>query len=165
MNNTENRRESTKVDIEKALKLPHLVKTGQFQFRYWKYRNVHVGGSQSSRSVFRTQVAAGHERISYKKSPGTEVNITEFQKFLLNQKKIKKSKEEIKERTLLAQHKDVWTKNIKKLQNGSDLLSTNMEVLLFSFIKDLSNSDSTKAIFNQILDQVNQSNDYHSNLR
>ena len=29
-----NRRESTKVDIEKALKLPHLVKTGQFQFRY-----------------------------------------------------------------------------------------------------------------------------------
>ena len=28
-----NRRESTKVDIEKALKLPHLVKTGQFQFR------------------------------------------------------------------------------------------------------------------------------------
>ena len=37
MNNTENNRESTKVDIEKALKLPHLVKTGQFQFRY---RNV-----------------------------------------------------------------------------------------------------------------------------
>ena len=119
------------------------------------------------RVCFRTHVAAGHEKISYKKSslPSTEVNITEFQKFLLNQKKIKKSKEEIKERTLLAQHKDVWTKNIKKLQTGSDLLSTNMEVLLFSFIKDLSNSDSTKAIFNQILEQVNQSNDYHSNLR
>ena len=112
-------------------------------------------------------MAASHERISYKKSSlaSTEVNVNEFQKFLLNQKKIKKSKEEIKERTLLAQHKDIWTKNIKKLQNGSDLLSTNMEVLLFSFIKDLSNSDSTKAIFNQILDQVTQSNDYHSNLR
>ena len=26
-------RKSTKVDIDKALKLPHLVKTGQFQFR------------------------------------------------------------------------------------------------------------------------------------
>ena len=112
-------------------------------------------------------MAASHERISYKKSslPSTEVNINEFQKFLLNQRKIKKSKEEIKERTLLAQHKDVWTKNIKKLQTGSDLLSTNMEVLLFSFIKDLSNSDSAKAIFNEILDQVNQSNDYQTNLR
>ena len=33
--NTENYKKSTKVDLEKALKLPHLVKTGQFQFRFY----------------------------------------------------------------------------------------------------------------------------------
>ena len=44
-------------------------------------------------------------------------------------------------------------------------MSTHMETLLISFVKELSNSDSTKTIFTQILDQLNVSNSYHSNLR
>ena len=78
---------------------------------------------------------------------------------------MKKSKEEVQEKTLLAQHKDVWSKNIRKLQTGSDVLSSNVEALLLSFIKELSNSDSTKSIFSEILDQVNISKDYQANLR
>ena len=65
----------------------------------------------------------------------------------------------------MAQHKDVWSKNIRKLQTGSDVLSSNVEALLLSFIKELSNSDSTKSIFSEILDQVNICKDYQANLR
>ena len=80
----------------------------------------------------------------------------EFQQFLLDRKKIKRSKEEVLEHTLLKQHKDVWTDNIRKLKTGSGILTTETETIIPSLLKDILNADTVKSLIQGILDQLNQ---------
>ena len=138
----------TKVDLEKALHLPHLVKSGQFTLR------TSVLGKQiiQKKRVIRSAPIL--------KQPAD----TEFQQFLLDKKKIKRSKEEVLEHTLLKQHKDVWTDNIRKLKTGSGLLTTETETIIPTLLKDISNADSAKVLIQGILDQLNQSYEYRHHL-
>ena len=140
---------NTKVDIEKALKLPHLVKTGQFNFR----TNVIGRSATIKKRVIKSAAVVKDDSLS------------EFQRFLLDHKQVRRNKEEIQERTLLTQHKDVWIGNLKKLQNGSGGLNSEIELLLATLFKDISNSDSAKIILEEILEQINRSLEYHENLR
>lgn len=140
---------NTKVDIEKALKLPHLVKTGQFNFR----TNV-IGRSATIK-----------KRVIKSTAVVKEDSLSQFQRFLLDHKQVRRNKEEIQERTLLTQHKDVWIGNLKKLQNGSGGLNSEIELLLATLFKDISNSDSAKVILEEMLEQINRSIEYHQNLR
>ena len=137
-----------KVDIEKALKLPHLVKTGQFTFR----TNVLGRSSTIKQRIVRSAPAT------------SEQSTNEFQRFLLDHKQVRRSKAEVEERALLAQHKDVWISNIKKLQNGSVTLNSEIELLLATLFKDISNSDAAKPIFKDILETVEQGVEYRGNL-
>ena len=91
--------------------------------------------------------------------------MSQFQRFLLDHKQVRRNKEEIQERTLLTQHKDVWIGNLKKLQNGSGGLNSEIELLLATLFKDISNSDSAKVILEEMLEQINRSIEYHQNLR
>ena len=140
---------NTKVDIEKALKLPNLVKTGQFNFR----TNVIGRSATIKKRVIKSAAVVKDDSLS------------DFQRFLLDHKQVRRNKEEIQERTLLTQHKDVWIGNLKKLQNGSGGLNSEIELLLATLFKDISNSDSAKIIFEEILEQINRSIEYHQNLR
>ena len=71
----------------------------------------------------------------------------------------------MRERTLLAQHRDVWLTNIKRLQAGSGALSSEVQLLLATLFKDISHSDSAKSILEEILAQLSRSVEYEENLR
>ena len=140
----------SKVDIVKALKLPTLVKTGQFTFR----TNVLANSSTTRRRLV--------------KSAETKVNIEpldDFQKYLLDHKQIKRTKEEIQDKILITQHKDIWIANIKKLKNGSGAINSEIELLLATLFKDIASTDNAKLIFEELLSSIQHSNNYHSNLR
>ena len=139
----------TKVDLEKALHLPHLVKSGQFTLRTSVLKKGIIQKKREIRSAPITKEPADNE----------------FQQFLLDRKKIKRSKEEVLEQTLLKQHKDVWTDNFHKLRTGSGLLTAETETIIPSLLKDISSADSAKKLIQGILDQLNQSYDYHLQLR
>ena len=71
---------NTKVDIEKALKLPHLVRTGQFNFRS---------------SLLGKSATIKKRVIKSAPMPGNDQPSNDFQQFLLDHKQMKRSKEEI----------------------------------------------------------------------
>ena len=137
-----------KVDIEKALKLPHLVRTGQFNFR----TNVLGRSATIKKRIVRSAPVVSEETSN------------DFQRFLLDHKQVRRSKAEVEERALLAQHKDVWISNIKKLKNGCVALNSDIELLLATLFKDISNSDSAKPLFQDILETINRSTEYQANL-
>ena len=130
----------TKVDLEKALHLPHLVKSGQFTLRT----------SVLGKAIIQKQRVIRSAPIL--KQPIDN----EFQQFLLDRKKIKRSKEEVLEHTLLKQHKDVWTDNIRQVKTGSGILTTETETIIPSLLKDILNADTVKSLIQGILDQLNQ---------
>ena len=141
---------STKVDLEKALALPHLVRTGQFSFR----TSVLGRSKEIKRRNARSAPAVASEEPS-----------NEFQRFLLDHKQVRRSQQAVRERTLLAQHRDVWVTNIKRLQAGQGALSTEIELVLATLVRDISHSDSAKNIFEDILAQISRSVEYEDNLR
>ena len=141
---------NSKVDLEKALQLPHLVKTGQFSFR----TSVLGRSSEIKRRNAKSAPAAASDEPS-----------NDFQRFLLDHKQVRRTQEAVRERTLLAQHRDVWVTNIKRLQAGSGALSSEVQLLLATLFKDISHSDSAKSILEEILAQLSRSVEYEENLR
>ena len=128
-----------KLDVERAVALPNLVKSGSFTLRR------------------RAQPARKGHRLSL---PKLEEGCSEFQAFLMDKGKVKRSKKEAMERGLVRQHRDVWAGIIRRDRLTEEGLGGGSGVLLGRLLASMQEEDLARPLLEGMAGQAEQTRVY-----
>ena len=132
------------LDVERAVALPNLVKSGSFTLRR------------------RVQPARKGHRQSL---PKLEEGCSEFQAFLMDKGKVKRSKKEAMERGLVRQHRDVWAGIIRRDRLTEEGLGGGSGVLVGRLLASMQEEDKARPLLEGMAGQAEQTRVYMGALR
>ena len=132
------------LDVERAVALPNLVKSGSFTLRR------------------RTQPTRKGHRQSL---PKLEEGCSEFQAFLMDKGKVKRSKKEAMERGLVRQHRDVWAGIIRRDKLTEEGLGGGSGVLVGRLLASMQEEDKARPLLEGMAGQAEQTRVYMGALR
>ena len=132
------------LDVERAVALPNLVKSGSFTLRR------------------RAQPARKGNRQSL---PKLEEGCSEFQAFLMDAGKVKRSKKEAMERGLVRQHRDVWASIIRRDRLTEEGLGDGSGVLVGRLLASMQEEDKARPLLEGMAGQAEQTRVYMGALR
>ena len=132
------------LDVERAVALPNLVKSGSFTLRR------------------RVQPARKGRRQSL---PKIEEGCSEFQAFLMDKGKVKRSKKAAMERGLVRQHRDVWAGIIRRDRLTEEGLGGGSGVLVGRLLASMQEEDKARPLLEGMAGQAEQTRVYMGALR
>ena len=132
------------LDVDRAVALPNLVKSGSFSLRR------------------RAKPAKKGHRQSL---PKLEEGCSEFQAFLMDKGKVKRSKKEAMERGLVRQHRDVWAGIIRRDRLTEEGIGGGSGVLVGRLLASMQEEDKARPLLEGMAGQAEQTRVYMGALR
>ena len=130
------------IDVERAVALPNLVKSGCFTLR------------RKTRPM-KTSVSL----------PNLGEGDAQFQAFLMDKGRVRQSKKKVEERGLVRQHRDVWDGIMRRARSAEEGLGGGAGVLLGRLLASLQEGDLVRPLLESIAGQAEQTSLYTTALR